>query len=250
MDSADNKSFISAGEIKDALGKFNQYFTFVFPAMGWHFSSNKPNSAILPEIGAWTCMFQFIKKVVGGKRLCLSEENPGCSGATCYLGFKKPGQRAGYFLAEKERFKKSVELANAFYSEIQAVPAAKKYLILERIADLKDESIPEVIVLWVNPTTVSGLITLANYDRATNDNVVIPFASGCQSIWTIPFKEKLQEAPKCVAGLTDPAARVFMPEEVLSLSMPTKRFIEMAENIEGSFLQLGTWRKLHQRNMS
>lgn len=119
--------------------------------------------------------------------------------------------------------------------------------MLERIEDLDDKSIPEVITLWVNTTSLSGLVTLANYDRPTNNNVLIPFASGCQSVWTFPYKEKFQEFPKCVVGLIDPAARVFMPSEVLSFSMPANRLLEMADNISGSFLESDIWKNLQKK---
>jgi hypothetical protein len=63
-------------------------------------------------------MFTSIERIAKGRRLCLSVERPGCGGAACYLGLKKPSTGAGAFLAEKERFKKTVELGRAFYAEI------------------------------------------------------------------------------------------------------------------------------------
>lgn len=98
---------------------------------------------------------------------------------------------------------------------------------MERLDKLRDGTVPDVVTLWVNAESLSGLVTLANYDRPTNDNVMIPFASGCQSIWTIPFKEKYQELPKCVAGMMDPAVRKYLSSDLLSFSMPVKRFMKI-----------------------
>ncbi|MHB9111318.1 MAG: DUF169 domain-containing protein [Thermoleophilia bacterium] len=86
------------------------------------------------------------------------------------------------------------------------------------------------------PASLSVLHTLANYDRATNDNVIMPFSSRCQGIWTLPYKESGNETPKAVAGSLDPTVRGFLPEETMSFSAPAMRFIEMCANIEGSFL--------------
>jgi len=234
-------------QLKEGITSLKEYIPFIFPATGWYFTSRKLVNAITPDKGTWSCIMKYIEKVATGEKLCLSAQNPGCSGAACYLGFKEPEVGAGSFLAEKEKFKKNIELGNAFYAEIQAPPAKDDYLVLERIEDLGDNIIPEVITLWVDATSLSGLVTLANYDRKTNDNVIIPFASGCQSIWTIPYKENFQDAPKCVVGLVDPAARLFLPHNVLSFSMPVHRFTELADNISGSFLELEIWGTLKKQ---
>lgn len=231
-------------QVNSGSNKLAEYMPFKMPPTCWYFASESPCDAIIPDSEAWSCIFEFVSEIASGKKLCLSERNPGCSGASLYLGFREPGVGAGGFLAGQERFKKNVELGNAFYDEIKALPAKNDFIVLSQVEDLENNIIPEVITLWVDATSLSGLITLANYDRATNNNVIIPFASGCQSIWTIPYKEKFQRFPKGVVGLVDPAARVPLPPEVLSFSMPVNRFIELVDNVEGSFLELRTWKGL------
>ena len=229
-------------QIKEGIIRLAKCVPFIFPATCWYFTSRIPDNAITPDQETWSCMMKYIEKIATGEKLCLSAQNPGCSGAACYLGFKESEVNAGSFLARKEKFKKSIELGNAFYAEIQAPPAKDDYLVLERIDNLEAYIIPEVITLWVDATSLSGLVTLANYDRPTNDNVLIPFASGCQSIWTIPYKEKIQNIPKCIIGLIDPAARLYLPhDDILSFSIPINRFIELVDNISDSFLESVVW---------
>ena len=127
-------------------------------------------------------MFQHIDSITNGKQLCFSVELPGCSGAACYLGFKKPGKNAGVIIAEKEKFKKCIEYGKAFYNEIQAVKPKDNYIILARIQDIPEDTNIEVINLWVNAAALTNLVTLTNFDRATNNNVIIPFASDCRGI--------------------------------------------------------------------
>jgi len=213
-----------------------KHLNFIYPPMCWRFSSTEPNHALFPKPSAWHCLFQFIKDVSDGNQLCLSREASGCSGAATYLGFKKPGPNAGTFLFKKERFKKDMQLANRFYQDINATPAASKYAVLSRVDNLTDNDFPEVIVLWVNASTLTSLVTLANFDRTTNNNVIIPFASGCQSIWTIPYNEKHQDKPKAVVGLMDPSIRKLLPHDLVSFSVITSRFIEMANNVPDSFI--------------
>lgn len=233
---------MNARRIRDSLGHLEKYIPFMLPAMSWRFAAEPPGNAIMPEKGTWTCMFTFIDAVARGKRMCLSAENPGCSGAACYLGFKKPGAGAGAFLAQKEKFKKSVELGEAFYTEINAMPAAGRFIVLEPVQDLGEGDQSEVVVLWIDAASLAGMVTLANYDRPTNDNVLIPFASGCQGIWTIPYKEKFERFSKCVVGTMDPSVRAHLPKEVMAFSMPAGRFVEMATNVAGSFLQSELWK--------
>ena len=86
-------------------------------------------------------------------------------------------------------------------------------------------------------TNLAKLVTLSSYDRITSiDNVLIPDASGCQSIFGIPYNEKFQKNPKSVVGLMDTLARNFVPEDMILFSMPANRFVEMANSNEGSFL--------------
>jgi hypothetical protein len=47
------------------------------------------------------------------------------------------------------------------------------------------------------------------------------------------------ERPKAVIGLTDITARKYLDKNVLSFSVPFKRFVEMEANVEGSFLVKG-----------
>ena len=176
--------------------------------------------------------------------MCFSSENAGCPGASCYFGFKMPSTSAGYFLAEKEHFKKDGQLADAFYREIEASAPESDYIVVQALADIDDALSVEVINLWVDGLGLAGLVTLANFDRPTNNNVVLPFASGCQSIWTIPYKEKYEMEPKCVVGCMDPAMRMFMPSDLISFSVPANRFVEMTTNISGSFLEENQWKRL------
>lgn len=85
----------------------------------------------------WSCIMKYIEKVALGGKLCLSAQNPGCSGAACYLGFKEPRVNAGRFLTEKEKFKMCIELGNAFYAGIQAPPAKDNYLVLDSYSCLR-----------------------------------------------------------------------------------------------------------------
>ncbi|MFA6001478.1 MAG: DUF169 domain-containing protein [Thermoleophilia bacterium] len=203
----------------------------------WHFAAVPPRDAVSPRTDTWTCVFALMNKVQSGKPASFTAQAPGCVGASNYLGFNGvPPVAAALYLAGKERLKKDAGLAVSFYNEVQAPVAKAACLVFNRLDSLPDNTEVEVVNLWVDAASLSVLHTLANYDRATNDNVIMPFSSGCQSIWTLPYKEAGKEMPKAVAGSLDPTVRGYLPEQTISFSAPAERFVEMCANIEGSFL--------------
>ena len=232
---------MKAHRIKQGVAELTRRIPVRMATTAWSFVSSPPETATQLDENGWQCMFSLIDRVAEGARVCFSPERSGCSGAACYFGFSKPSADAGRFLAEKEKFKKETEFGISFYRQIEAPAAKSKFLLWQSVDSSDDEMTIEVVNLWVDPLGLSGLVTLANYDSPHNDNVCSPFASGCQSIWTLPFKEQARQFPKCVIGCLDPAMRTHLPSDVLSLSMPAKRFVEMTDNIAGSFLERDGW---------
>jgi len=232
---------------KHAVGRIEKCIPFSLPAMCWRFSNEIPDGALTVDDEKWTCMFSFVTAVTDGDKVCFYEKHTGCGGAGCYLGFKAPPEDGPAFLAETEKLKKDVQLGQVFYDSIQARPPKKEYLVWQRVQDLDDDLEVEMVNLWVTGHSLAGLVTLANYDRATNDNVLIPFATGCQSVWTIPFKQQLEALPKAVVGGMDPAMRWCVPMDVVSFALPAGRLVEMAENVSGSFLEEKSWSDLFEK---
>lgn len=235
---------MKADKIKAVEHKFTHRFPTTLPTMGWYFSDRVPDNALEFDPGAWTCMFELLQEVANGKRLCISKACPGCAGAACYMGFREPGPGGGKVLSAKEGFKQTPALGNAFYEQVNAKKARATYLVLETLRTMDDNVAVEVVNCWVDPLTLTGLVTLANFDRHGNDNVTIPFASGCQSMWTLPYTEGFTPLPKAVAGAMDPAMRAHVPNDTLLFSVPSKRFLEMAANIDHSFASQEKWQEL------
>ena len=109
---------------------------------------------------------------------------------------------------------------------------------------------PENVVLTVDADQLSALVVLANYGRPGMENVLIPFAAGCQQIGIMAWNEARSENPRAVVGLTDISARKnvrrLLGAEYLSFAMPWKMFLEMESNVEGSFLERPTWQTLKE----
>ncbi len=105
-----------------------------------------------------------------------------------------------------------------------------------------------VVVFIVNPHQLSALVILANYNRESTDNVIVPMGAGCHQIGIFAYREAESEKPRAVIGLTDLDARMNvrrqLGDDVLTFAVPYSLFREMEDNVEGSFLEIGTWTKL------
>ncbi len=230
--------------IKKANLEFSIHFPTTLPSMGWYFSNEIPRGSIeLPE-DKWTCMFERINQVAAGDPICFSKQSAGCRGAACYFGFTQPNKGAGEFLASKEKFKECPDYGNAFYRQIKAKKPKIKYLVLSNLDQINDDICIEVVNCWVNPLSLSGLVTLSNFDSPENNTVKIPCASGCQSMWTLPYKEKDQEHPRATVGALDPAMRKHVAADTMLFSVPANRFNIMTRNISKSFAGEKNWLNL------
>jgi hypothetical protein len=106
------------------------------------------------------------------------------------------------------------------------------------------------VVFTVDADQLSALVILANYARKGMENVSIPWAAGCQTIGIIPWHEAKSDNPRAVVGLTDISARKnvrkLLGPQYLTFAMPWKMFLEMEDQVEGSFLQRPTWLSLEK----
>lgn len=103
-----------------------------------------------------------------------------------------------------EGYIKTPELVKKWVDLLPIVDIPAKYTVFKPLkeADLNVEE-PAIVSFLVNPDQLSVLVVLANYGRERNDNVIVPFAAGCQSIGIIPYRECRSENPKGVIGLVD-----------------------------------------------
>jgi len=94
---------------------------------------------------------------------------------------------------------------------------------------------------------LSGLFTLANYDRSDPHGVIAPMGSGCASIVEMPYQESRSSEPRCVLGMFDVSARPCVPQHTLTFTVPMRRFEQMVANMDESFLITGSWQAVRER---
>jgi len=248
-------------------------------------TNERPNNALQFKKGKWGCVMWLFANAAKGKIGVFDRETYGCWGGGVGLGFGnqyinfpggiecfyrflsdgnknwKTGQRVAQeiknfvrkdFLEDflnGERYKKSFELVKKFVEQLPIIDIPQKYVVFKplRDVDLSKEE-PKVVVFLVNPDQLSALIILANYNREGNENVIIPWAAGCQTIGVLAYREAKSKTPRAIVGLTDISARRNvrrqLDKDLLSFAIPLKMFQEMEENLKYSFLQTPTWKAL------
>ena len=248
-------------------------------------ADEKPEKAMQFKKGKWGCVMFMFANAARGKTAAFDAETYGCWGGgvglgfgNAYLGF--PGgvdcfarflssgnnqwekgrqvatgveQAAGKEFTQNfltgERYLKNPELVKQWLDELPLTEPESRYVLFKPLdhLDLTQET-PAIMVFVADADQISALVILANYSRQGMENVIIPWAAGCQTIGLLPFREAKSKNPRAVVGLTDISARKYVRKllgaKYLSFAMPWSLFLEMEDNVEGSFLQRPTWNSL------
>lgn len=221
-------------------------------------SNEKPEGALQGQEGQWSCTIPFFLAATKGKTAVFERSTTGCPGGKAGLGFGQfPNYPGGieYFLSEGksdvfegEGYLKDPELGKEFVDCLPITDIPYQYVIFKPMSQVDTtEEIPELIVFYANTDQISALTVLANYYRPGIENVLIPFGSGCQSIFLIPYAETKKENPRAVVGLIDITVRPMVEPDMLSFSVPYKMYLDMEENVKGSFLEKHLWHRVVAR---
>ncbi|MCF8052968.1 MAG: DUF169 domain-containing protein [Desulfobacterales bacterium] len=248
-------------------------------------ADEKPEKALQFKPGKWGCVMFMFANAARGKTAAFDAETYGCWGGGVGLGFGNayldfPGgvdcfahflssgndqwetgrqaaagveQAAGKEFAEDflsgERYVKDPELVKQWIDKLPITEPESRHVLFKPLAHVDPaRETPATVVFVADADQISALVILANYARQGMENVIIPWAAGCQTIGLLPFQEGKSENPRAVVGLTDISARKYVRKllgpEYLSFAMPWPLFQEMEDNVEGSFLQRPTWLRL------
>jgi hypothetical protein len=238
------------------LAQWKKYFGNSELPVTFYFSEGTGGVKKMPRANGRSCLICELARVRKGESLCYNEAALACQGARRYTGYSaEMSSTFRYFLScgiegkvTGERYKISPAVVDETMKIHHRLPAGKRNIVFKRWDKLNESDNPEVVIFFAQGEVLSGLFTLANFDRVDpNGGVIAPFGAGCGSIIHYPFLEKDNENPRCVLGMFDPSARPCVPDNVLSFAAPFKRFVQLVRYIDESFLTTPTWDKVRKR---
>jgi len=207
-----------------------------------------------PKPSGRSCIICELAKVRSGKSLVYNSDRLKCGGAKRYLGYmEKMRPDFEYFLScgndriEGERYLRTPGQVNEFMKNQVQLHAEGRNIVFKRWDKLTEKDEPDVVIFFAAPDILSGLFTLANFDQTEANGTFTPFGSGCSSIVYYPYMECRSERQRAVIGMFDPSARPCVPVNVLTFSVPMKRFEKMISSMEESFLITDSWKTVKKR---
>jgi hypothetical protein len=201
------------------------------------------------------CFIGNLSAVRQGKTQCFDTKSVACFGGKRYLGFSQNLMpNFEYFLScgipgklEGERYKKSPELVNDLMKVLPTFVAPAANVLFKRWDAIDEMDDPQVVIFFARPDVLSGLFTLANFDEPTNQGVFCPFGAGCATIVQYPLVECRSDHPRAVLGMFDVSARPGVEPDVLTFSVPMRKFERMVDDMDESFLITESWKKVKSR---
>ncbi|RJP74886.1 MAG: hypothetical protein C4532_01385 [Candidatus Abyssobacteria bacterium SURF_17] len=240
---------------KEFMEKWKKYFKKADLPVAFFYSDDEKYGDYLKPVDKQTCMIGQLAVARKGQTLAFTQETFGCFGGRRYSGYPtEEWAEFKYFLScgipgelEGERYKKTPELVEQYVKDMPTPPAEGKCIVFKRWDKLEDGDEPLVVIFFAPPDVLSGLFTLANFRTLDPQAVIAPFCSGCGSIISYPLAERKSQNPRAVVGMFDVSARPFVKENLLSFAAPMKKFMQMVEDMDESFLITNSWKKVSRR---
>lgn len=220
------------------------------------FYTDRPKGTEIVEApGQWRCFIAQLAAVRTGQNRYFNADSVTCHGGKRYLGFSNTLMPDfEYFLScgipgklDGERYKKSPEIVNAMMANAPTFTAPATHLAAKRWDRLEPEDKPEIVVFFAHADALSGLFTLAGFDRSEAQFTIAPFCAGCGAIVLYPYLEKDKELPNAVLGMFDVSARPCVRRDQLSFAVPMPMLVRMMEHMPESFLTAPSWAKVKAR---
>jgi hypothetical protein len=150
-----------------------------------------------------------------------------------------------------ERYLKSPDAAGRFLESLAMADIPAKFVVAKPLdqVDLDKDKVKS-ITFFVDPDRLSALVQLASFEKPESENVIVPWAAGCQVFGIFAYRELERDHPRGLVGMIDLSARrnvrATLGESILSFTAPEPLFRVMETNVEGSFLQREVWQSLIQ----
>lgn len=237
--------------------KIREKLGLEFFPVGMYYSENRPENATGFKGKGNGCIIPLIFSGAKGKIVAFDKDTTGWECSAFYLGYKdwifngiecflSDGSIAG---RDGERFIKTNRQAKAFVKSLIPKSINTRVTIFKPLEYFSLNETPEIVIFFAKPDELSGLVNLLHFNSPEKDDLIITrFMSGCGSVVTLPMKYKDEGKVKAVWGMHDISARLRIPSELMTLTMPYILLMDIYKDIDNSFLITDTWKRILERN--
>ena len=186
------------------------------------------------------CVYKRFERVLNGETLVLKEGSCSCGGFDHNSGLndEKPKIPGGFgvFLSygsdqqwtpPGEKFKCDPQTADAMFQQLPKDVMDGFDAI--RFEPYKEGMKPDLVVAFVDPDQLSGMLVLHGYNKSAYDTAIATTVSGCASMLRIPFAEMKKDQPRAVITGTDLAQRHLIDENLVALSIAGWEFDQILD---------------------
>ncbi len=234
---------------------WNNYFPGAELPIGFFYTDQEYEAEKREKNSGHRCLISDLSRVRKGKTSRFDKESIGCVGGARYLGFSQDQDpNFDYFLScglpgkmEGSRYKKTPQLVRETQSREPDFSAPDINIVFKRWDVINEEDNPDAIIFFATADVLAGLFSLANFDQTDPQTVITPSCAGCASIVKYPYLESKKSTQKAFIGLFDISARPYIQRDLLTFSVPWKKFQGMVDNMEESFLITAEWSRLQRR---
>jgi len=134
--------------------------------------------------------------------------------------------------------KEDEQVAFEMYKSIGKITPIGKYVIMEACEDIYGDPGVKCIVYFGTGEQIRDLCTLAYFRaRDVSSAVSVPWGPACATLVTYPacMCENISHSQVFI-GPTDPSAMEWLPDNYMAMGIPLKIAVQMAEDIEKSFI--------------
>ena len=240
------------------IGKiFKQKLAMQYSPVGFYFADKKPDDAIGFKSKGNGCIVPLIFSSAKGRTVAFDKDTMGWDCSAFFLGYQdwiyngiecflSDGSIIG---GKGERFIKTKSQAKEYVKSLRPKTLNNSVIVFKPLENFDLSETPEIVIFFVNPDQLSGLVNLLHFNSPEKDDLVVTrFMSGCGSIVTLPMKYKTEGKIKAVWGMHDISARLRIPNELMTLTMPYGLLVDIYKDIDNSFIITSNWQKIKDRN--
>jgi hypothetical protein len=237
--------------------KIRERIGFEFFPIGMFFSDRRPENAVGFKSKGNGCIIPLIFSSAKGKTVAFDKDTTGWDCSAFYLGYQdwifngiECFLSNGSVLGRNgEKFIKTKSQAKALIQSLKPKTINNNVTVFKPLEEFETNEIPEIVIFFAKPDQLSGLVFLLHFNAPEKDDLVITrFMSGCGSIVTLPMKYKNESKVKVIWGMHDISARLRIPAELMTLTIPYNLLVEIYSDIDNSFLITNNWKKIKERN--